>query len=146
MAMRDAYDAVVIGAGPNGLSAAVTLARAGHSVIVFEGNGTIGGGSRSQELTLPGFVHDVCSAIHPYAVASPFFRMLPLERYGVEWVYSAAPLAHPLPDGRVAMLERSFGDLAETLGPDAAAWRRLIAPQVAHWGAIEDGALAPLRP
>src|SRR5258708_2022055 len=146
MAMRDAYDAVVIGAGPNGLAAAITLARAGHSVIVYEAKDTIGGGSRSRELTLPGFVHDVCSAIHPYAVSSPFFRALPLERYGLEWVYSPAPLAHPLPDGRVAVLERAFGDMARTLGPDAEAWRRLIAPQVAQWSALVDGALAPLRP
>ncbi|HKB48516.1 MAG TPA: NAD(P)/FAD-dependent oxidoreductase, partial [Ktedonobacterales bacterium] len=77
---------------------------------------------------------------------SPFFRSLPLERYGLEWVHSPAPLAHPLPDGRVAVLERAFGDMARTLGPDAEAWRRLIAPQVAQWGAIVDGALAPLRP
>src|SRR5258706_3232105 len=146
MAMRDTYDAVVIGAGPNGLAAAITLARAGHSVIVYEAKDTIGGGSRSRELTLPGFVHDVCSAIHPYAVSSPFFRALPLERYGLEWVYSPAPLAHPLPDGRVAVLERAFGDMARTLGPDAEAWRRLIAPQVAQWSALVDGALAPLRP
>lgn len=109
MAMRDVYDAVVVGAGPNGLSAAITLACAGYSVIVYEAKETIGGGSRSQELTLPGFVHDVCSAIHPFAVSSPFFRTLPLERYGVEWVYSPAPLAHPLPDGRVAVLERAYG-------------------------------------
>jgi phytoene dehydrogenase-like protein len=146
LATHDAYDAVVIGAGPNGLAAAITLARAGHSVIVYEAKDTIGGGSRSRELTLPGFVHDVCSAIHPYALVSPFFRTLPLERYGVEWVYSPAPLAHPLPDGRAAVLERAFGDLDKTLGPDAAAWRRLIAPQVAWWDTIVDGALGPIRP
>ena len=146
VATHDTYDAVVIGAGPNGLAAAITLARAGHSVIVYEAKDTIGGGSRSRELTLPGFFHDVCSAIHPYALASPFFRTLPLERYGVEWVYSPAPLAHPLPDGRAAVLERAFGDLDRTLGADAAAWRRLIAPQVAWWDTIVDGALGPIRP
>ncbi|HKS69304.1 MAG TPA: NAD(P)/FAD-dependent oxidoreductase [Ktedonobacterales bacterium] len=140
------YDAVVIGAGPNGLAAAITLARAGCSVIVYEAKDSVGGGSRTQELTLPGFAHDVCSAIHPYAVASPFFKSIPLERYGVEWVHPPAPLAHPLPDGRAAVLERAFGDLDRTLGPDAAAWRHLIAPQVAQWDAIVDGALGPIRP
>src|SRR5215469_2688481 len=130
MATRTRFDAAVIGAGPNGLAAAITLARAGHSVIVYEAAEQIGGGCRSKELTLPGFVHDVCSAVHPYGVASPFFRTLPLERYGVEWVHPPAPLAHPLPDGRVAMLERSLADLDETLGADAAAWRRLFAPLV----------------
>jgi phytoene dehydrogenase-like protein len=146
MATRTRFDAAVIGAGPNGLAAAITLARAGHSVIVYEAAEQIGGGCRSKELTLPGFVHDVCSAVHPYGVASPFFRTLPLERYGVEWVHPPAPLAHPLPDGRVAMLERSLADLDETLGADADAWRRLFAPLVRHWDAIADGALGPLRP
>ncbi len=146
MTTRNAYDAVVIGAGPNGLAAAITLARAGLSVVVFEAKDTIGGGSRSRELSLPGFVHDVCSAIHPYAVASPFFRSIPLEQYGVEWIHSPAPLAHPLPGGRVAVLERGFSDLARTLGADARAWRRLLAPQIARWDALVDGALGPIRP
>ena len=146
MATHTAYDAVVIGSGPNGLAAGITLARAGHSVMVYEARDTLGGGSRSRELTLPGFLHDVCSAIHPYAVASPFFQTLPLERYGVEWVFSPAALAHPLPDGRAAVLERSPADLDTTLGPDADAWRRLLAPQIAHWDAIVDGALGPIRP
>ena len=145
-ATRERYDAVVIGAGPNGLAAAITLARAGCSVIVYEAKDSVGGGSRTQELTLPGFAHDVCSAIHPYAVASPFFRSIPLERYGVEWVHAPAPLAHPLADGRAAVLERAFGDLDRTLGPDAAAWRHLTAPQVAQWDTIVDGALGPIRP
>jgi phytoene dehydrogenase-like protein len=146
MATRTQYDAAVIGAGPNGLAAAITLARAGHSVIVFEGADQIGGGCRSKELTLPGYVHDVCSAIHPYGVASPFFQTLSLERFGVEWIHSPAPLAHPLPDGRVAVLERSLDDMESTVGADAAAWRRLLAPFIAHWDAIADGALGPLRP
>src|SRR5258708_19437461 len=112
MAMRDAYDAVVIGAGPNGLAAAITLARAGHSVLVYEAKDTIGGGSRSRELTLPGFVHDVCSAIHPYAVSSPFFRALPLERYGLQGVYSPPPLAPPLPHRPLPVLHPAFRALA----------------------------------
>ncbi|HAE83174.1 MAG TPA: FAD-dependent oxidoreductase, partial [Ktedonobacter sp.] len=86
MSKQYAYDAVVIGSGPNGLAAAITIARAGRSVIVYEARNTIGGGSRSTELTLPGFVHDVCSAIHPLGLGSPFFRTLPLEQYGLEWI------------------------------------------------------------
>ncbi len=143
---RADYDAVVVGAGPNGLAAAITLARAGYSVIVYEASDTVGGGCRSKELTLPGFTHDVCSAIHPYGVASPFFQTLPLEQYGVEWVHSPAPLAHPLPDGRVATLERSLDKLGRSLGRDAAAWRRLIAPRIAQWDDIVAGALGPIHP
>ena len=141
-----AYDAVVIGAGPNGLAAAITLARAGHSAVVFEASDVIGGGCRSKELTLPGFIHDVCSAIHPLGIGSPFFRTLPLEQYGVEWVHPAAPLAHPLPDGGAAVLERSFEATGVTLGPDAAAWRRLFSPLVRRWDTLAEGILAPLRP
>jgi phytoene dehydrogenase-like protein len=141
------YDATVIGAGPNGLAAAITLARQGHRVVVYEAASEIGGGCRSKALTLPGYTHDVCAAIHPYGLASPFFQSLPLERYGVEWVHAPAPLAHPLPDGRVATLERSLDAMGHSLGGvDAAAWRRLFEPGVQHWEAILDGALGPLRP
>ena len=103
---RSGYDAVVVGAGPNGLAAAITLARAGRSVVVYEAHETIGGGTRSQELTLPGFLHDVCSAIHPMGLGSPFFRSLPLDQYGLEWIHPDIPLAHPLPDGTAAVLYR----------------------------------------
>src|SRR5690349_21696933 len=112
------YDAVVIGAGPNGLAAAIVLARAGRSVVVYEAADTIGGGCRTKELTLSGFRHDVCSAIHPLAAASPFFRTLPLERYGLEWIYPPAALAHPLPDGTAVMLEGSMEATVATLGQD----------------------------
>src|SRR5919197_6709611 len=94
-----AHDAVVVGSGPNGLSAAIALARAGRSVVVLEAEESIGGGTRSAELTLPGFLHDVCSGFHPLAVASPFFRTLPLPRYGLDFIPSPAPLAHPFDDG-----------------------------------------------
>lgn len=141
-----AYDAAIIGAGPNGLAAAITLARRGHSVVVYEAATEIGGGCRSKALTLPGFTHDVCAAIHPYGVASPFFQSLPLERYGVEWVHAPTPLAHPLPDGRVAVLERSLDAMSRTLGADATAWRILFEPGVRHWRDILDGTLGPLRP
>src|SRR5205807_10518444 len=100
-------DAIVVGAGPNGLAAAIVLARAGLSVRVVEAAETVGGGTRSAELTLPGFVHDVCSAIHPLGIASPFLRSLPLEAHGLEWVEPPAPLAHPFNDGTAVLLERS---------------------------------------
>lgn len=140
------YDAAIIGAGPNGLAAAITLARQGHSVVVYEAASTIGGGSRSKELTLPGFTHDVCAAIHPFGVASPFFKTLPLAQYGVEWIESPTPLAHPLADGRVATLERSLDTMGQSLGADSDAWRRLMEPNVQHVDAILDGVLGPLRP
>ena len=98
------YDAVIVGAGPNGLAAAITLARAGKSVLVLEAKETIGGGTRSAELTLPGFVHDICSALHPLGVASPFFRDLPLADYGLEWVFPPASLAHPLDDDSAVLV------------------------------------------
>jgi phytoene dehydrogenase-like protein len=124
------YDAIVVGSGPNGLGAAVALARAGRSVLVLEAADTIGGGTRSAELTLPGFVHDVCSAIHPMALASPFFRELPLAEHGLEWVHPPLPLAHPLDDGTAAVLDRSVDGTAAGLGADAAAYRRMMGPLV----------------
>ncbi len=146
MSTSSSYDAVVIGAGPNGLAAAITLARAGHSVVVFEAKESIGGGSRSMELTLPGFVHDVCSAIHPLGLGSAFFRTLPLEQFGVEWIHPPAPLAHPLDDGSVALLERSIEATGATLGRDARAYEKLMTPFVAHWERITAAFLGPLRP
>ena len=108
-------DAVVVGSGPNGLAAAITLAQAGQSVLVVEAAGTIGGGVRSAELTLPGFVHDVCSAIHPLAKASPCLGALPLDEHGLELVDPPAPLAHPLDDGTAVVLERSVDETAAGL-------------------------------
>ncbi len=143
---RTAYDAVIVGAGPNGLAAAITLAQAGHSVVVFEGSDAIGGGSRSKELTLPGFVHDVCSAIHPLGLASPFFRKMPLAEFGVEWIQPPAPLAHPLDDGTAVMLERTLEATEQWMGPDAKAWTNLYEPLVDHWQGVVEGSLAPLRP
>jgi phytoene dehydrogenase-like protein len=130
-------DAVVVGSGPNGLAAAITLARAGRSVLVVEAAETIGGGVRSAELTLPGFVHDVCSAIHPLARASPCFRELPLTEHGMELVDPPAPLAHPLDAGTAVMLERSVEETAAGLGLDADAYRKLMAPLVDRSGRLE---------
>ncbi len=145
MSTKHQYDAVVIGAGPNGLAAAITIARTGKSVIVYEAKETIGGGSRSMELTLPGFVHDVCSAIHPLGLGSTFFRALPLEQYGLEWIQPHAPLAHPFDDGTVAVLERSIDATGATLGVDARAYEKLMKPLVAHWDTIFDAFFGPLR-
>jgi phytoene dehydrogenase-like protein len=124
------FDAVVVGSGPNGLAAAIEIARAGHSVCVLESRQTVGGGARTAELTLPGFLHDVCSAVHPLAVASPFFRSLPLAEHGVKWVHSPACLAHPFDDGPPAVLYRSIEKTGGTLGTDAGAWQKQFAPFV----------------
>jgi phytoene dehydrogenase-like protein len=139
------YDAVIVGSGPNGLAAAITLAQAGCSVVVFEARETIGGGMRSAELTLPGFVHDICSAIHPLGVGSPFFRNLALADYGLAWVHPDVPLAHPLDDGSAAVLHRSLEATAATLGRDAAAYRRLMQPLVNDWEKLMAEFLGPLR-
>lgn len=138
--------AIVVGSGPNGLAAALALAEAGHAVHVLEAETEIGGGLRTAELTLPGFRHDVCSAIHPLALGSPFLRTLPLGEHGLEWVQPDAPLAHPLPGGRAAILERTLEATARGLGPDGAAWRSLMEPLVEAWPDIEKDALGPLRP
>ncbi len=136
--------AIVVGAGPNGLAAAVTLARAGVEVRVLEGADRIGGGTRSEALTLPGFVHDVCSAVHPLGAASPFFRALPLAEHGLAWVHPAAPLAHPFDDGTAALLERSIADTTATLDRgDAGAYADLLGPFVAEWEALFEDALQP---
>jgi phytoene dehydrogenase-like protein len=140
---RRSYDAVIIGSGPNGLAAAITLARAGRSTLVVEAEEVPGGGARSLELTQPGFVHDLCSAIHPLGVISPFFRSLPLSDHGLVWIHPPAALAHPLEDGQVALLEQSVDVTAQRLGVDAAAYRRLMAPLVAGADALFDETLGP---
>ncbi len=140
----DAPDAIVVGSGPNGLAAAITLARAGKSVVVYEGHATVGGGMRSAELTLPGFVHDICSAVQGTSTASPFFRNLDLGRFGLELIDPPAPLAHVLDGGRVAVLERSVTETAAGLGADRTAYRRLMAPLVRDADAVMDLVLGPI--
>jgi phytoene dehydrogenase-like protein len=138
-------DAVVIGSGPNGLAAAIALARAGVSVLVVEAEDEIGGGTRSAGLTLPGFVHDVCSAVHPMGILSPFFRELPLAEHGLVWLRPRASVAHPMPDGRAVMLHRSLERTGEGLGKDARAWARLVGPFLADPHGLLADAMAPLR-
>lgn len=143
--MAEAYDAVVVGSGPNGLAAAITLAQAGQRVLVIEGRSTVGGGVRTAELTEAGFRHDICSAIHPLGMASPFFRQLNLARHGLTWIQPPLPVAHPL-DGQPAVaLDRSFERMGEMLGAhDGAQWQRLLAQSAAVWERLAPDLLAPL--
>lgn len=138
------HDAVVVGAGPNGLAAAIGLARAGLSVLLLEANETIGGGARTAELTLPGFLHDSCSAIHPMAVTSPFFQTIPLKEYGVEWRESPVALAHPLDDGSAATLQPSLDATAAKLGVDGRAYQRLMEPFVRQAAGLFPEILRPV--
>jgi phytoene dehydrogenase-like protein len=142
--MTTSHDAVVIGSGPNGLAAAIVLARAGWSVLVREAKATVGGGARSAELTEPGFHHDVCSAIHPMALASPFFRTLPLARFGLEWIQPDSPLAHPLDGEDAIVMERDVASTAARLGVDARAYIKTFASLAADWDAMCEDLLGPL--
>lgn len=142
---NEKYDAVIIGSGPNGLAAAIYLAQSGLSVLIVEARDRIGGGTRSAELTLPGFTHDVCSAIHPLTVASPFFKTLPLEKYGLKFINPPASLAHPLDDGTAVLLKQSIAETASNLGADGKNYRDLIAPFIENWNALAPDILAPLR-
>ena len=142
--MTETYDAVVVGAGPNGLGAAATLANAGRSVLVLEAQDQIGGGTRTVEATLPGFLHDHCSGVHPLGAASPLFRELDLDAHGLEWVHAEVAAAHPLDDGRAAALYRSVDQTAEGMGRDARAWRKVVGWVAEHWDAFADVWLSPM--
>jgi len=130
------YDGVVVGSGPNGLAAAITLARAGRSVLVVEANDTLGGGTRSAALTLPGLVHDLCSAVHPMAAASPVFAEWPLREHGLEWIEPPLALAHPLDDGDAVVVARDLAATVAGLGDDGEAYRNLIGPVATDWPVI----------
>ena len=145
MPSSTSYDAVVVGAGPNGLSAAIVLAQAGKSVLVVEAKETVGGGMRSAELTLPGFVHDVCSTAYPLGAGSPFFNSLPLAEHGLEWVHPTAPVTHPLDDGTTAVLYRSVSETADGLASDAEAYRKLMGPLTVDWHGTVEHLLSPFR-
>ena len=137
------YDAVVVGSGPNGFGAAITLARRGHSVLMLEGAATIGGGMRSAESTLPGYVHDICSAVHPLGASSPLFRSLPLGDHGLEWVHPAAPMAHPFDDGTAAVLYRSIEETVAQFPEGAGAYRALFEPLTRQWNRLMWEVLQP---
>jgi phytoene dehydrogenase-like protein len=140
----DGVDAVVVGSGPNGLTAAVVLAQAGLSVTVLEAADEIGGGTRTAELTEPGLLHDVCSAVHPFGAASPVFRSLPLERHGLEWRWPEVDLAHPLDGGRVGVMLRDIDATAEGLGADGPAWRQVFGAPAAGFDDLAGDILRPL--
>ncbi len=139
------YDAVIVGSGPNGLAAAITMQQAGLSVLLVESKDSIGGGLRSVELTLPHFVHDICSAIHPLAAGSPFFKTLPLEQYGLEFIFPTIAAAHPFDDGSAAALHQSLEQTAQSLGEDEQAYLKLMKPLVKDWPRIATDVLGPLR-
>ena len=139
------YDAVVVGSGPNGLAAAILLQQNGLSVLLVEGKDTIGGGMRSAELTLPGFVHDICSAIHPLAAASPFFQTLPLKEHGLEYIYPDLAAAHPFDNGSAAALKHSIVETADQFGTDATNYLQLVGSIVKDWPAIAADVLGPLH-
>lgn len=142
--VKSRYDAVIVGSGPNGLAAAIVLAKEGLSVLVLEAKETIGGGARTEELTLPGFHHDICSAIHPMGVVSPFMRALPLTDHGLEWAWSPAAIAHPFDDGTVAVLEQSVDETAARLGRDENTYRSLMQPFADRAGQLFDDILQPI--
>jgi phytoene dehydrogenase-like protein len=142
---RSIRQAAVIGAGPNGLAAAITLAQTGAHVDVFEAEPTPGGAARTLELTLPGFLHDFGSAVHPLAAGSPFFSSLPLQAHGLAWIHSPAPLAHPFDDGTAVTLERDLRAAGSALGPDGNRWLRLMQPFAEHWSAFSEEILRPLN-
>jgi len=143
MANITTYDAVIVGSGPNGLAAAITLAQTGKSVKVFESKPTIGGGMRTQELTLPGYLHDVCSAIHPLGAGSPFFQSLPLHKYGLKWLYPEYALTHPLDDGSAVILQKSIQKTAQSLAEDGPAYQQLIKTYVENWPRMAPDLLGP---
>ncbi|KGO91805.1 phytoene desaturase family protein [Flavobacterium subsaxonicum] len=144
MKTKTDYDAIVVGSGPNGLAAAITMQQQGLSVLIVEAKSTIGGGLRTAELTLPGYRHDVCSAVHPMAISSPFLKTLPLQDHGLEYIHPAIAAAHPMDDGSVGLLKKSIADTAKSLGQDAETYTKLVTPIVDYWPKIAGNVLGPL--
>lgn len=144
MSTHAPFDAAIVGSGPNGLCAAIVLAQAGLSVVVYDSRATVGGGARTAELTLPRFRHDVCSAIHPMAIGSPFMRTLPLAEHGLEWIHPTVPLAHPLDQEPAVLLDRAIESTAAQLGEDASSYTRMMTPFVTRWEALASDAMGPL--
>src|SRR3546814_428843 len=138
------YDAIIVGSGPNGLAAAITLQQAGVQVLLLEAEQTIGGGMRTAELTVPGFRHDVCSAVHPIGMASPFLRSLPLHHFGLEYIHPEVLAAHPFDDGTAAALYPSLDETATGLGADMATYQHLFGPLVKNWPLIDNHILGPM--
>ncbi|RYE15042.1 MAG: NAD(P)/FAD-dependent oxidoreductase, partial [Sphingobacteriales bacterium] len=139
------YDAIIVGSGPNGLAAAILLQQQGLSVLVLEAKPTIGGGLRTAELTLPGFKHDICSAIHPMALGSPYFKTLPLAQHGLQYIYPEIDAAHPFDNGTAAVLKRSIEETARLLGADEQTYLSLIKPLVRDWPGLAPDVLGPLH-
>ena len=144
MSSRQSYDAIIVGSGPNGLAAAITLQREGLRVLLLEAKETVGGGMRTAELTLPGFHHDVCSAVHPMGVASPFLRSLPLHDFGLEYIHPEVLAAHPFDDGTAAAFYQSLDDTIAGIGKDGEVYRRLFEPLVESWPLIDTHILGPM--
>src|SRR5215510_828738 len=142
--MSKTYDAIVVGAGPNGLAAAIELARRGKRVCIYEANDTVGGSACSAALTLPGFVHDICSAVHPLVVGSPFFKTLSLAKYGLEFIFPPAAVAHPFDDGSAILLHRSIEQTSQQLGVDVRSYQRLLTPLIQDWEILAPELLGPI--
>jgi phytoene dehydrogenase-like protein len=145
MQMKTKYDAVVVGSGPNGFAAAITMQRAGLSVLLVEGKDTLGGGMRSGELTLPGFIHDVCSAVYPLGEDSPVFKPLHLQQFGLEYLQPEYAVAHPFDDGSAVAIQSSIENTAAELGKDACNYERIFSPLVNEWPSIRSAFVAPLH-
>jgi phytoene dehydrogenase-like protein len=139
------YDAVVVGSGPNGFAAAITIAKSGRSVLLIEGNITIGGGMRSADLMQTGCIHDICSAVHPLGIASPFFNSLGLDAFGLEWINPPVPLAHPLDDGTAVLMERSLDTTVNSLSYDGRSYNKIMRPLVKNWDKLLPEILSPLH-